>query len=1283
MKHKILRSALIIAFAVAAVGGLSACFFETEDGEHHHKGSLLNQEWTEPDSPTCTESGMGLYVCTECGETYRDTVPALGHEYHGDPDREPIPATCESDGMTYGRCIRCNIEKEWVTPATGHNYNDLDDGTPATCTETGIEPTKVCKACGKSLPGGVIPALGHDYSPETERCTRCGELPDYPVTVTFEMGDGNDIAPQTYTYGDTFVPPTPTHPKNYAFEGWYLNGEFTEPYTGGAIKADTTLYAKWLKSITISDKAGLLAIADDPTAAYTLSNDINLRGETLSPIENFSGILDGKGFTVKNFVLSSNEAGNNFGFIGVNEGTLRDLTFMDVTFNATAETTTDVNFGVIAAVNRGTISGCSVASGTINFTIAIRSSAQATTSSFGVIAGSNTGTISDCNASVDFSYRTTGKNLDRSVWDVNYIANFFTGGIAGHNRGGKVQTCHYAGKIDLQSEAIAYGDGVFGFFHNREQTENRIGGLIGAQTDGAECLNNYADAEIGCSSSYREFVHNNGTHQAGYDNMTIGGLVGWNDGKSVISSCFSMGKIVSCGYDGNLIGGLVAWNTADAKIGNSYSKTDIVLQPKPDAAKGYTVGGFVGENGSIIQNCYATGKLSSPAQSVVGGFAGKNLSTGSISKCYSTGNVSATSGNADFFVGESGGALFKCYYLKGASVQLGGEYVTGKSRFAEEQSYSDMWSEEFLVEELYWDEEGWIILLDEDPILDWEITVNHDYNKTVVEPTCTEFGYTIYVCRDCNRIFVRDFVAPLGHDYDYDHPQIVEPTCTTEGHTYYRCLRKGCDHLHEVATEPANGHTKSVEKESQPATCTEEGYINYHCNVCGNDFTEKLEPTGHRPHIKTGDERVEPTCRRVIDGEETTYETKPGHTARVTCETCGEVIEGSQTIEPHTFSIRQEGTKKPTCTEDGNDHLVCTLCGYTEDRVIPATGHTIIQGTAKCGVCGEFVVDEKTIVKIGTPADLQKISENLNGVYMLSKNIDLAAVEWTPIGTANRPFRGILFGNNFKITNLNLTEKQFGGLFAYNEGKIVELTIENAVISADIDKAVSGVFAAVNAGELVNCTLTGTVRLSARFSREVNGSNASAGSFSSVLGGMVGRNTLTGKIDGCTVSGTVSITFSHVLVNVTPIDLDFYLSRGWDLELCTSAANFSAGGVVGENNGAVTDCTVSGSVGVRNTQTIELERTVQGGILRDLTYKAGKLQIETDLYFGAIAGYNSGSVSWCNGKRATLEMFGTQDDSGNFFAMLHVLRTDWGEMGITGLVGCTQEGGETEGVSPI
>ena len=92
------------------------------------------------------------------------------------------------------------------------------------------------------------------------------------------------------------------------------------------------------------------------------------------------------------------------------------------------------------------------------------------------------------------------------------------------------------------------------------------------------------------------------------------------------------------------------------------------------------------------------------------------------------------------------------------------------------------------------------------------ITVNnHSIVETVYPPTCTNDGYTVYMCV-CGYYRIDDHITALEHAYD--DGVHVDPTCEVPGGTLYTCTRPGCSEDEELHTlfipneseEPALGH---------------------------------------------------------------------------------------------------------------------------------------------------------------------------------------------------------------------------------------------------------------------------------------------------------------------------------------------------------------------------------------------------------------------------------------------------------------------------------------------
>ena len=87
----------------------------------------------------------------------------------------------------------------------------------------------------------------------------------------------------------------------------------------------------------------------------------------------------------------------------------------------------------------------------------------------------------------------------------------------------------------------------------------------------------------------------------------------------------------------------------------------------------------------------------------------------------------------------------------------------------------------------------------------------HSHEPTVTDPTCTEQGYTTYVCSACSDTYVNDYVSSLGHSYT-GWVERLDPTCTEDGylgHNYCdRCQHylDESDGIIENIVLPALGH---------------------------------------------------------------------------------------------------------------------------------------------------------------------------------------------------------------------------------------------------------------------------------------------------------------------------------------------------------------------------------------------------------------------------------------------------------------------------------------------
>lgn len=152
---------------------------------------------------------------------------------------------------------------------------------------------------------------------------------------------------------------------------------------------------------------------------------------------------------------------------------------------------------------------------------------------------------------------------------------------------------------------------------------------------------------------------------------------------------------------------------------------------------------------------------------------------------------------------------------------------------------------------------------------------------------------------------------------------VVDPTCTEQGYTHHVCTVKGCtydpvDDTYVAATD----HTW-VKTQTNPPSCTEQGTAFYKCSACGATRTEKIAALGH--DLSRCDLVPDATC------------TQPGR-AVGTCARCGVKIDEVIPAKGHDYSYATVRTE-PTCTESGRYQGTCPVCGKDYNDTIPALGH--------------------------------------------------------------------------------------------------------------------------------------------------------------------------------------------------------------------------------------------------------------------------------------------------------------------------------------------------------
>lgn len=194
-------------------------------------------------------------------------------------------------------------------------------------------------------------------------------------------------------------------------------------------------------------------------------------------------------------------------------------------------------------------------------------------------------------------------------------------------------------------------------------------------------------------------------------------------------------------------------------------------------------------------------------------------------------------------------------------------------------------------------------------------------------------------------------------------------------------------------------------------------------------------------------------------------------------------------------------------------------------------------------------------------------------------DVDMKDVAWTAVGTAERPFDGVVAGNGHLILNWNTAQPLFGHMAEGSEIRDLTIDASSKLTAKSVAKDVyAAAFAGVCNGTLKNCRNMAAVTLDV--AATVDGACGVAG-----VAGLVGA---AGHVENC--ANTAFVTLSGNVVG----------------------SKISVGGVVAETEAGavVTGCTNEGG------KTIALQIT------------AGYMS-----YTGGIVGWADGSVTGCTNKQ--------------------------------------------------
>ena len=196
----------------------------------------------------------------------------------------------------------------------------------------------------------------------------------------------------------------------------------------------------------------------------------------------------------------------------------------------------------------------------------------------------------------------------------------------------------------------------------------------------------------------------------------------------------------------------------------------------------------------------------------------------------------------------------------------------------------------------------------------------HEYTEKVVEPTCTEKGYTKFTC-ECGDTYNENEVESLGHSYG-EWVVVKEATETEKGSKERTCSACNDKQTEEI---PVLAHTHKYSEKVVEPTCTEKGYTEYTCE-CGDTYKDKETTGSHKEEVVPGKEA---TC------------TEEGLTEGKKCSVCNEVLVEQTTISSKGHSYGEwVVVKESTETEKGSKEKTCSACNDKQTEEIPVLAHT-------------------------------------------------------------------------------------------------------------------------------------------------------------------------------------------------------------------------------------------------------------------------------------------------------------------------------------------------------
>lgn len=347
----------------------------------------------------------------------------------------------------------------------------------------------------------------------------------------------------------------------------------------------------------------LSAVSGDLSASYILTADIDLGGESWSPIgvieldandpageapvvgKAFSGVFDGNGHTISNYSVTGSMGAGLFGVVA--QGTVKDLTLENVRVEGGMMAAAAIGYAWNATVDNVDLVGESMVTGVVE-------NGQAPNMIAGILGAGMDSSLKNCDVS---GCTLTMNTLPDAV---TLTSNVHDAGLLG----GGLENCVLEACTVSDSSILVDGSYCFG-----------IGGLSGCAML-AESVANCAVTNVNVTVGDNAYL--------------VGGMLGYTgrDGDALtnVTGCSATNVTVTVGADSSRVGGLIGGGFYIEAYKDyfpnptGFSLTDCSASGVISAENGAAIGGLIGcaYHCPIDENCESNVALGSEEAPLIG-----------------------------------------------------------------------------------------------------------------------------------------------------------------------------------------------------------------------------------------------------------------------------------------------------------------------------------------------------------------------------------------------------------------------------------------------------------------------------------------------------------------------------------------------------------------------------------------------------------------------------------------------------------------------------------------